>query len=87
MKIKVLDISSGISLQLNKVYLIKFETASHFIIFENDIWYGVYKDNAEIVEEYKIMAVEAIKKAGEFFNMRCPLDGEAKTGANWYDTH
>lgn len=53
MKIKVLDISSGISLQLNKVYLIKFETASHFIIFENDIWYGVYKDNAEIVEEYK----------------------------------
>ena len=41
----------------------------------------------EIVEEYKIMAVEAIKKAGEFFNMRCPLDGEAKTGANWYDTH
>lgn len=53
MKIKVLDISSGISLQLNKVYLIKFETASHFIIFENDIWYGVYKDNPEIVEEYK----------------------------------
>ena len=53
MKIKVLDISSGISLQLNKVYLIKFETASHFIIFENDIWYGVCKDNAEIVEEYK----------------------------------
>ena len=53
MKIKVLDISSGISLQLNKVYLIKFETASHFIIFENDTWYGVYKDNPEIVEEYK----------------------------------
>ena len=53
MKIKVLDISSGISLQLNKVYLIKFETASHFVIFENDIWYGVYKDNPEIVEEYK----------------------------------
>ena len=53
MKIKVLDISSGISLQLNKVYLIKFETASHFIIIENYKWYGVYKDNAEIVEEYK----------------------------------
>ena len=40
-------------MQLNKVYLIKFETASHFIIFENDIWYGIYKDNPEIVEEYK----------------------------------
>lgn len=41
----------------------------------------------EIVEEYKIMAVEAIKKAGEYFKMRCPLDGEAKEGNNWYDTH
>jgi DNA polymerase I-like protein with 3'-5' exonuclease and polymerase domains len=41
----------------------------------------------EIVEEYKVMAVEAIKKAGEFFKMRCPLTGEAKEGENWYQTH
>ena len=41
----------------------------------------------EIVEEYKVMAVEAIKKSGQFFNMRCPLDGEAKEGENWYETH
>ena len=41
----------------------------------------------EIAEEYKIMAVEAIKKSGRFFNMRCPLDGEAKEGENWYETH
>lgn len=41
----------------------------------------------EILEKYKIVAVEAIKKAGEYFNMRCPLDGEAKSGANWYETH
>ena len=41
----------------------------------------------ELVEEYKVMAVEAIKKAGEYFKMRCPLDGEAKEGLNWYDTH
>ena len=41
----------------------------------------------EIVEEYKVMAVEAIKKAGEYFKMRCPLDGEAKVGESWYDTH
>ena len=41
----------------------------------------------EIVEEYKVMAVDAIRKAGEFFKMRCPLDGEAKEGENWYETH
>ena len=41
----------------------------------------------EIKEEYKVMAVEAIRKAGEYFNFRCPLDGEAKVGDSWYDTH
>lgn len=41
----------------------------------------------ELVEEYKAMAVEAIRKAGEYFKFRCPLDGEAKGGESWYDTH
>jgi DNA polymerase I-like protein with 3'-5' exonuclease and polymerase domains len=33
------------------------------------------------------IAVSAIKKAGEYFNFRCPLDGEYKTGPNWARTH
>jgi DNA polymerase I-like protein with 3'-5' exonuclease and polymerase domains len=41
----------------------------------------------ELVEEYKVMAVEAIRKAGEYFNLKCPLDGEAKEGLSWFDTH
>jgi DNA polymerase I-like protein with 3'-5' exonuclease and polymerase domains len=41
----------------------------------------------ELVEKYKVMAVEAIRKAGEYFHFRCPLDGEAKVGDSWYDTH
>lgn len=41
----------------------------------------------ELVEEYKVMAVEAIRKAGEYFGFRCPLDGEAKEGLNWCQTH
>ena len=41
----------------------------------------------ELVEEYKVMAVEAIRKAGEYFGFRCPLTGEAKVGDSWYDTH
>ena len=41
----------------------------------------------EIVEEYKEMAVNAIRKAGEYFNTRCPLTGESKVGDNWSQTH
>jgi DNA polymerase I-like protein with 3'-5' exonuclease and polymerase domains len=29
----------------------------------------------------------AIRKAGDFFEMRCPLDGEFRTGTTWADTH
>ena len=33
------------------------------------------------------LAVESIVKAGEYFNLRCPLDGEYKIGGNWSETH
>ena len=33
------------------------------------------------------LAVEAIRESGHHFNLRCPLDGEAKVGANWSETH
>ena len=26
-------------------------------------------------------------KECEYFKFRCPLDGEAKEGESWYDTH
>ncbi len=32
-------------------------------------------------------AVASIKEAGEYFNFRCPLDGEWKVGSNWAETH
>lgn len=44
----------------------------------------VKKDVAEIVAK---MAPEAIQRAGHYFNFRCPLDGEAKIGNNWKETH
>ena len=31
--------------------------------------------------------VPAIKDAGEYYKMRCPLDGEYKIGGSWYETH
>jgi hypothetical protein len=38
-------------------------------------------------EELKKLAVQSIVDAGEHFNFRCPLDGEAKVGDNWAETH
>jgi DNA polymerase I-like protein with 3'-5' exonuclease and polymerase domains len=39
------------------------------------------------VELYSHLAVKSIIKAGEFLNLRCPLDAEAKVGNNWAMTH
>ncbi len=39
---------------------------------------------AEIVGQ---AGVNAIRKAGEYFKFRCPLDGEYKVGRNWAETH
>ena len=33
------------------------------------------------------ISVNAIRKAGEHFAFRCPLDGEYKTGRNWKECH
>ena len=33
------------------------------------------------------LAVQAIEKAGEHFNLRCPTTGEYKVGNNWSETH
>jgi DNA polymerase I-like protein with 3'-5' exonuclease and polymerase domains len=41
----------------------------------------------EIREEACRIAVESAQYITEVFNWRCPLDGEAKLGANWKETH
>ena len=33
------------------------------------------------------IAVDSIIAAGNYFNLRCPLDGEFKVGSNWSETH
>lgn len=52
MKVKILDITSGIPLEKEKIYKVNFETDEHYIIFNNGIWCGVYKSNVEITSEY-----------------------------------
>lgn len=41
----------------------------------------------QYVEMYKELAIDSFRKAGEYFNLKCPLTGEAKEGKNWMETH
>ena len=36
---------------------------------------------------YKDLAINCFRKAGEFYELKCPLTGEAKEGKNWMETH
>lgn len=58
-----------------------------------------YKQVAVVHDEFQVevlhehadalgkLIVKAIIKAGEYFKLNCPLDGEYKIGLNWNDTH
>ncbi len=41
----------------------------------------------EIADRVCEILVESIRAMTQHFNFRCPLDGEAKIGANWKETH
>lgn len=41
----------------------------------------------ELATEIGELAVDAIKRTGEHFNLRLPLTGEYKVGDNWSETH
>ena len=41
----------------------------------------------QFVNLYKSLAIDSFRKAGEFYNLKCPLTGEAKEGKNWMETH
>lgn len=52
----------------------------------HDEWQASCK-NMEVAKRFGELSVESIRKAGETFNFRCPLDGEYKIGMNWAETH
>ena len=41
----------------------------------------------ELTDTLKSVALDAFPKAQHFFNFRCPIDGDAKVGYTWFDTH
>lgn len=40
-----------------------------------------------LAEQVGEIIVESFREAGQFFNLRCPLDGDFKIGNNWAETH
>ena len=43
--------------------------------------------DADQAERLGEIQVQSIKDAGTFFKLNCPMDGEAKIGKNWLETH
>ena len=41
----------------------------------------------QYAELFKTLAIDSFRKSGEYFNLKCPLTGEARVGKNWADTH
>jgi DNA polymerase I-like protein with 3'-5' exonuclease and polymerase domains len=41
----------------------------------------------DLAEEFGKFVVECARRAGDYFNFKCPLDAEYKIGSNWYETH
>ncbi len=46
-----------------------------------------FECSPDIAEEAGKACVQSIREAGLAYNLRCPLDGEYKVGANWRMTH
>lgn len=53
MNVKVLTLTKGMPLELNKTYKVLFETKTHYVIFENNIYCEIFKSYAEVMEELK----------------------------------
>jgi len=50
----------------------------------DELQFEVKEDQAD---QAKRLLPSTITDAGKFFNFRCPLDGEARIGKNWSETH
>lgn len=53
-------------------------------VVHDEFQIDVHKDQADEVGE---IVVNSIIKAGEYFNLNCPMDGEYRIGTNWAETH
>jgi DNA polymerase I-like protein with 3'-5' exonuclease and polymerase domains len=58
---------------------------AQFVANVHDEWQ--IETTKELAESVGQFGIQAIQQAGHTLGLRCPLDGEFKTGANWASTH
>ena len=64
---------------------IKHHVHTHQLAFVHDeLQYETTPDGAEILAS---LLEESAKLAGEYYNLRCPIAAESKTGSNWAEVH
>lgn len=82
----------GAGAAVMKVALVLFDDAlkskqipyKHILNVHDELQLEVPKEYAETVKQ---LGIECIRNAGNVLNLRCPLDGDGKTGQSWKDTH
>jgi DNA polymerase I-like protein with 3'-5' exonuclease and polymerase domains len=50
----------------------------------DELQYETTPDGAEILAS---ILTESARLAGEYYNLRCPIAAESKTGLNWAEVH
>ena len=58
--------------------------AQQVIFYHDEVQYDCLEEHANEVGE---ILRESFIKAGEYYKLRIPLDGEFKVGSNWAETH
>jgi DNA polymerase I-like protein with 3'-5' exonuclease and polymerase domains len=64
---------------------LEFEKDWGFVAHVHDEFQSLVRPDH--VEMYKELAIDSFRKAGEYFDLKCPLTGEAREGKNWQETH
>jgi DNA polymerase I-like protein with 3'-5' exonuclease and polymerase domains len=64
---------------------LKFKKDWGFVAHVHDEFQSLVRP--EYIEMYKELAIDSFRKAGEYFDLKCPLTGEAREGKNWQETH
>lgn len=49
-KVKILNLIKDAPLIVGETYKVNFETKTHYIIFKNGIWYGIFKSDAKALK-------------------------------------
>lgn len=86
--------STGAVLMKKATCILYFDLQNQGLQHDRDYGFcGFYHDEWQIAvkPEYTDLlqqtSVEAIKKSGEYFKLRCPFTGESRVGKNWAECH